>query len=165
MDKKHLRFPGAIVFSLFAAILVTLLPLPNLIAAWKPEWVVLTLIHWAIIMPKRSSLLLAWFCGLLIDSLFASSSILGQHAFGFVIVTFFAIRFSERINPQAIWQQAFMILVILGTYLLINLWILGVTGKSPSSWSYWLPLFSSLLVWPIWHMLLNKLHLHRKVAL
>lgn len=164
MDKKHLRFPGAIVASMFVAILITLIPLPEFLAAWKPEWVALTLIHWAVVMPKRSSLLVAWFCGLLIDSLFGSSSILGQHALGFVIVTFFAVRFSERINPQAIWQQAFMIFVILTTYMLLNLWILGVTDKSPSSWAYWLPLFSSIFVWPFWHGLLNHLHVQRKVA-
>jgi rod shape-determining protein MreD len=165
MDKIYLRFPGAIVFSLLASILIMLSPLPSFLESWRPEWVALTLIHWAIILPKKVSLFFAWFCGLMVDSLFASNSILGQHALGFVIVTFFAARFAERINPQALWQQSFMILVILATYLLINLWIMGVTGNTPSSWAYWLPLFSSLVIWPIWHALLNKLHVRRKVAI
>jgi rod shape-determining protein MreD len=165
MDKIYLRFPGAIVFSLLLSILVMLIPLPDTFTNWRPEWVALTLIHWAIILPRRVSLFFAWFCGLMVDSLFASNSILGQHALGFVIITFFAVRFADRINPQALWQQSFMILVILATYLLINLWIMGVTGNTPTSWAYWLPLFSSLLVWPIWHTLLNKLHVRRKVAI
>lgn len=165
MDKIYLRFPGAIIFSLLASILIMLIPLPAVLESWRPEWIALTLIHWAIILPKKVSLFFAWFCGLMVDSLFASNSILGQHALGFVIVTFFAARFAERINPQALWQQSFMILVILATYLLINLWIMGVTGNTPTSWAYWLPLFSSLIIWPVWHALLNKLHVRRKVAI
>ena len=153
INKVFLRFPGAIVVSLIIAILLTLFPLPSSLAVWNPNWILLTLIHWAVVTPKRIPLLFAWFTGLLIDTLYGT--ILGQHALGFVLVLYFSIRFSERISPQVIWQQAFMILVVLGVYLLINLWILGVTGKSPHSWSYWLPLFSSIFIWPIWHKILN----------
>jgi len=160
MDKVFLRFPGAILVSVLVAIILTLLPLSSAMLVWRPDWIALTFIYWAIIMPKRISLVLAWFTGLLMDVV--SGAILGQYALGFTLVLYMALRLSERINPRIIWQQAFMIFIILGVYLLINLWILGVTDNTPYSWSYWLPLFSSIFVWPLWHRLLNMLKITRK---
>lgn len=160
INKVFLRFPGAIIVSMVIAILLTLLPLPEVLAVWRPDWILLTLVFWAIIMPKRIPLFLAWFTGLLIDSLYGT--ILGQHALGFTLVLYFSIRFSDRINPQIIWQQVFMIVIILGLYLVINLWILGVTGKSPNSLNYWLTLFSSIIIWPLWYKVLGFFVVARK---
>lgn len=160
MDRAVLRFPGAIILSVIMAMMLMLLPLPEFLSPWKPDWIALTFIHWAVVLPKRASLLLAWFTGLLVDILMGT--LLGQHALGFTIVLFFAIRFSERINPLIIWQQSFLIIVVLGTYMLINLWILGVTGNSPNSWSYWLPIASSVIIWPLWHAVLNIFTVTRK---
>ena len=155
-----MRFPGAVIVSMVVAILLTLLPLPAVLAAWRPDWILLTLVFWAIIMPKRIPLFVAWFTGLLIDSLYGT--ILGQHALGFTLVLYFSIRFSDRINPQIIWQQVFMIAVIMGVYLVINLWILGVTGNSPHSSNYWLTLFSSIIIWPFWNKILSLFITTRK---
>jgi len=160
MDKVFLRFPGAILTSVLVAMILTMLPLSSGLLVWRPDWIALTFIHWAIIMPKRISLVLAWFTGLLMDVL--SGAILGQYALGFTLVLYMALRLSERINPRIIWQQVFMIFIILGVYLLINLWILGVTGNTPYSWNYWLPLFSSIFVWPIVHQLLSVFKVTRK---
>jgi rod shape-determining protein MreD len=160
MDKVFLRFPGAILTSVLVAMILTMLPLSSGLLVWRPDWIALTFIHWAIIMPKRISLALAWFTGLLMDVL--SGAILGQYALGFTLVLYMALRLSERINPRIIWQQVFMIFIILGVYLLINLWILGVTGNTPYSWNYWLPLFSSIFVWPMVHHLLSVFKVTRK---
>lgn len=160
MDRTNLRFTGAIVLSMVVSIMLTLLPLPDFLSVWRPDWIALTLVHWAIVMPKKISLVLAWFVGLLVDTLYGN--ILGQHALGFVIVLYFSMRFSERINPLIVWQQIFLIMVVLSVYMLINLWILGVTGNSPNSWAYWLTLFGSILMWPVWHAVLGWLTVTRK---
>ena len=160
MDRTNLRFSGVILLSMVIAIMLTLLPLPDFLSVWRPDWIALTLVHWAIVMPKKISLVLAWFVGLLIDTLYGT--VLGQHALGFVIVLYFSMRFSERINPLIIWQQVFMIAVVLSVYMLINLWILGVTGNSPNAWAYWLSLFGSIIVWPFWHGILRWFTVTRK---
>lgn len=160
MDRVSLRFSGAILVSMVAAIILALSPLPESLSVWRPDWVALTFVHWAIVIPRKTSLFLAFFVGLLVDTLYGT--ILGQHALGFTIVLYFSMRFSERINPLIVWQQVFMIAVVLSVYLLINLWILGVTGNSPNSWAYWLSLVSSIIIWPIWHYVLKLLTVERK---
>jgi len=33
-------------------------------------------------------------------------------------------------------------------YLLISLWVRGITGVPPQSWTFWMPAFTSMLLWP-----------------
>ncbi len=160
MDNVSPRFPGAVVLSLIVAFALTILPIPENWIIWRPEWIALTLIHWGLVSPKNASLVLAWFAGLLLDAM--HGSILGQHALGFSIVLFMTLRMRPRILVDGFFQQIFLLFVVLGTYLLINLWILGITGNSPSGWGYWLTVLSSLLVWPLYHYYMQVYHARKK---
>jgi rod shape-determining protein MreD len=160
MEHLTLRFPGAILLSLVIALILSIIHLPGTLQVWRPEWVALVIIHWAILFPKQSSYLLVWVAGLLVDALYGNT--IGQHALGFVIVLFISIRMSERIMPKTLIQYFFLVFIALGTYLLVNLWVLGLTKDKPSDWSYWLTLLSSLLAWPFVHGLLNHLHIAKK---
>ncbi|RVU84551.1 rod shape-determining protein MreD [Leucothrix sargassi] len=155
MESFVLRFRGAILVSMLFAFALTLLPLPETLLTWRPEWVALTLIHWVLMQPKKSSIALAWFAGLLLDALYGSS--LGQHALGLSVVVFITMRLRLRINVFTLSHQLTVLLVALGVYMLINLWVLGFTGNTPTAWLYWLSLAGSLIIWPFYHWLLSRL--------
>ena len=160
LDNVTLRFPGAIIVSIIVAFILTIIPLPESWSVWRPQWIALTFIHWGLVAPRNSSLVLAWFTGLLVDAM--TGSILGQHALGYLIVLFMTLRLRPRILVDGFFQQIFLLFIVLGTYLLINLWILGITGNSPQGWSYWLTVFSSLLVWPAYHYFMHSYHARKK---
>jgi len=160
MDEVLPRFTGAIVLSLVIAFALTILPLSAEWVVFRPEWIALTFIHWGLVSPNKSSLLLAWFMGLMVDSLYGS--IIGQHALGFTIVLFMTLRMRSRILLDSFFQQLFLLALVLGTYLLINLWILGITGNSPAGWSYWFTVLTSIVVWPIYHYFLRMFHSRKK---
>lgn len=161
MPVKDPRFPGAVLLTLVIATILAIIPLGEYISFWRPEWIVLTLVHWALIIRDRMSLLTVFALGLVIDALYGS--LLGQHALGFVLVTYLAVRLSLRMTPEAFLQQMALLFAILGLYMLVNLWIQSVTGGGTlSGWLYWMPLFSSLLVWPVYHSLLGYFHIQRK---
>ena len=160
MDEIIPRFTGAMILSLIIAFGLTLLPLSPQWLEYRPEWIALTIIHWGLVSPSRSSLLLAWFLGLMVDALYGS--IIGQHALGFTIVLFLTLRLRSRLLLDSFFQQLFLLAVVLGTYLLINLWILGITGNSPNGWGYWSTIFTSLLVWPLYHFYLRIFHSSKK---
>ena len=149
MESYIPRFRGALIASILFALVLTLLPIPEALLKWRPEWVALTLIHWALVLPKHMGIVIAWVTGLLIDALYGSS--LGQHALGFTIIVFITLRLRLRINPFTMTHQLTVLLIALGTYLLIKLWVLGFTGSSPSAWLYWLSLPGSLIIWPVFH--------------
>lgn len=156
------RFPGAVLVTLVIALLLTLIPLPEQYEMWRPEWFVLTFVHWALVIREKSSLILAFLMGLLVDVQYGS--LLGQHALGFVIVTYAATRLGLRMTAEAVLQQFALISVVLAMYLLLNLWIEGVTGYTLGGWLYWGGLLSSLLIWPFYHMLLSLFYIQRKVV-
>lgn len=156
MDQLNLRFPGAIIVSLFVALILSILPLPKPLSIWQPEWVVLAVIHWGILFPKTSSYIVVFLTGLIIDSL--AGSVLGQHSLALVVVLYFTISLNRRLSAKALMQQIFIIIFAMGAYLLINYWMLNITHHKPQSWYYWAPLLSSIIAWPILHRLLSMLH-------
>lgn len=160
MEEVTPRFTGAIIVSIIIAFALTILPMRPEWVLYRPEWIALTFIHWGLVSPNKSSLLFAWFVGLLIDAVYGS--IIGQHALGFTIVLFLTLRMRSRLLLDSVFQQFFLVFLVLGTYLLINLWILGITGNSPKGWSYWLTVLTSLIVWPVYHSYLKVFHLNRK---
>ena len=160
MKQLSLRFSGAILISLFVALILSLLPLSSSLVIWRPEWIVLVIIHWGILFPKTSSYFLVFMTGLLIDAL--SATILGQHALSLIVVLYITISLSQRMSPKTLMQQTFILFIAIGSYLLINLWILGITNSRPQDWGYWAPLFSSILIWPLTHRLLSMLHIVKR---
>ncbi len=157
------RFTGAVWLSVLLAVMLNSLPLSNIWPAWpvwRPDWVVLALIHWALLIRQDTSLIMAFFIGLLTDAL--SHSLLGQHAFGYVLVTYFAVRLGLRMTAEAFLQQMALIFIVGGVFMLLNLWINGVVGGSGVNWMYWAPLVSSLAIWPVFHGLYGYFLVQRK---
>lgn len=155
------RFPGAVLLTLVLAMVLLVIPLGDSVAAWRPEWVALTLIHWALIIRDRISLVMVFAIGLLVDALYGS--LLGQHALGYVLVTYLAVRLSLRMTPEAFMQQLALLFAILGVYMLVSLWMLQVSGNGANiGWQYWGSLVSSIVIWPVYHSLLGYFHVQRK---
>ena len=159
MHSASLRFTGAMLVSIILAFVFLLMPLSDTLLLWRPEWVALTFIYWCLTLPKKVSIFVAWFAGLFMDILFGS--ILGQHAFTMIIVVFMSLRLLPRISQNILWHQYALIALVLGTYLLLNLWIMAATGNNPATWHYWLPLLSSLIIWPIYSWLLSWFRVER----
>ncbi|HHL18842.1 MAG TPA: rod shape-determining protein MreD [Thiothrix sp.] len=156
MEQLSLRFSGAILTSLFVALILSLIPLPEPFSIWQPEWVALAVIHWGILFPKTSSYIVVFITGLLIDSL--SGTLLGQHSLGLVVVLYITLSLNRRLSAKTLMQQVFIILFAIGSYLAINYFMLNISHSKPKDWYYWAPLLSSIVAWPIAHRLLSMLH-------
>jgi len=157
MEQLSLRFSGAIITSLLVALILSLLPLSEPFTTWRPEWVVLVVIHWGILFPKTSSYILVFITGLLIDDL--SGSVLGQHALSLIVVLYFTLSLNRRLSAKTLMQQVLIIFIAMGSYLFINFWVLNISDNKPQDWYYWAPLLSSIGAWPIVHRLLCQLHI------
>ena len=157
MEQLSLRFSGAILTSLFVALILSLIPLPEPFATWRPEWVVLAVIHWGILFPKTSSYIVVFITGLLIDAL--SGTVLGQHSLGLVVVLYITLSLNRRLSAKTLMQQVVIILLALASYLFINYWMLNISHNKPKDWYYWASLLSSIVAWPIVHRLLCMLHI------
>lgn len=146
MIERALREISVISFSLLIAFGLSLLPLPTLTLSFIPDWVLLTVLYWAIYFPQRIGLGVAWLTGLLTDVL--TNSLLGEHAVASVLVTYFALKFYRRIRNFSVWQQMTLIACFLAVYRAILFWIQGMI-QQPLNHHYWFPIATGTLLWPL----------------
>jgi rod shape-determining protein MreD len=72
-SQRHL-----LLISLIFSLALAIVPLPGPVAAYRPDWVPIVLIFWALMAPERVGLITALAMGLALDTL--SGALLGQHA-------------------------------------------------------------------------------------
>lgn len=102
--------------SIFAALLLALLPLPDAVAPFRPFWMALVLAYWILEHGDDSGLGFAFLIGLLVDVV--QGTLLGEYALRLVVVAFLLDRFRSRLRFYPIWQQVLAIAA-----LLVNDWI------------------------------------------
>ena len=137
--------PAAV--SILCGLALAIIPLPDLIRAWRPDWVVLVLIYWSLMSPGRLGLLSAFFLGLLLDTL--SGALLGQHAVAMLVVSYLVQRFHLRIRVFPIWQMSMTVLALLAIYQFLLFWVDGVAGRTVTGMERWAPILAGGLLWPL----------------
>jgi rod shape-determining protein MreD len=140
------KLTWTIALSFTVAMALTAVPLPEWAVAWRPVWIALALGYWAMAVPENVGVGVGWFVGLLADVL--QGALLGQHALGFAIVAYLFSRNHKRLRMFPLWQQAVFAGMTFFTSFLIMLWVRLLIGMPPLPWTYWLPCFTSMLLWP-----------------
>ena len=139
-----------IITSILIAMVLMLIQLPESMRILRPEWVLLTLMYWAMALPLRVGVGYAWVVGLLMDVLFGS--VLGVLAFSYALVVYLILRFHLQLRQFPLWQQA---LSLMSLILLVHV----VTASMASAISDWLAYFPaavmSTLLWPLVHVFLR----------
>ena len=126
--------------------ILSALPLPDTIVDWRPCWLAMLLIYWCMALPERVGISSAWLLGLFFDA--QQSFILGQHALGFVFLAYIIIRNHKRLRVYPLLQQALVVCLYLLIYQAIMLLVMLLSGTITYTSFYWLPAFTSMLIWP-----------------
>lgn len=151
-----------IALTFFAAFVLTIMPLPRVLALLRPEWLSLVLIYWCIALPQRVGVGIAWILGLMLDIL--RGALLGQYALGLAIIAYLALKLHKRLRVFPPWQQAVSVMVLIALQQLLVLWIMGIIGRPRAQWAYWLPCITSMLLWPWTFLLLRTLRRRFRVT-
>jgi rod shape-determining protein MreD len=134
---------SVIVITIIIAMLLMLVPLPDNLRFARPEWVLMTLIYWAMALPQRVGVGYAWCVGLLMDLLMGGS--LGVEAFSYAFVIYLILRFHLQLRQYPLWQQALSIM----TFVLVVNIPSALMASNFSSWYIWLPAVTTTVLWPI----------------
>ena len=126
-----------IAVSVLLALILSVLPLPDLIMPFRPDWLLLTLVYWSIALPHRANVGTAFFAGLLHDILLGS--VLGVHALALVIPVYLAASQFQRMRNYSVWQQA--------AYMNRDIQL---------DYHYFWSIVSSMVFWPWVFLLLRK---------
>jgi rod shape-determining protein MreD len=151
VSNKASQGGSIIVITIIIAMLLMLIPIAESLRFARPEWVLMTLIYWAMALPHRVGVGFAWCIGLLMDVLMGGA--LGIEAFSYAFVIYLILRFHLQLRQYPLWQQA---LSIMSLVLVVNVPAV-VMSSNFASWQVLLPALTTTLLWPIIYAFLRAL--------
>ncbi len=149
MGPKFNRHHGGwiILGTLVLAALFTVLPLPEWLEAYRPEWVALVVIYWVMALPDRIGLFTAWIVGFFMDVL--EGSLLGLNALALALVAYLALSLYQRMRMFTAIQQSSTILILVGIHQLLSFWVLTANSQNTApNLIFMISALSSAIIWP-----------------
>ncbi len=145
-----------ILLTFFIAYLLAIVPFPDWAMNYRPEWVPMLLIYWAMALPYRVGIGWAWAVGLILDIL--EGSILGINAISLVIIAYVTLSLHQRMRMFSTLQQSGLVLALVGLNLMVCHWLLLVTGQTvAANLMYLMAALSSAIIWPSLFQLLRQI--------
>jgi rod shape-determining protein MreD len=152
---------GFIYLSLFVALILTVMPMPQLVKLARPDWVLLVLMYWAMALPQRVSVGTAFFSGFIVDVLVGT--VLGVNALAFSVVIFIVAQHHLKIRNFSVVQQSLLLGLLLALYQLLLFWLSHfLTGVYFMPQYLW-PVVTGMLVWPWLFWLLRRYRRQLKI--
>jgi rod shape-determining protein MreD len=152
-DERIRRLPVAL--SALVALTLGILPLPNALAPFRPDFLVLVVLYWSIESPRAGGLTLAFFAGLALDVI--QGVVLGQHALALTLMAAWATHLRLRLRVFSILSQTLTIFALLTGYQFILFWVDGATGNPVTSFGRWLAPVIGAAIWPLLASALSRL--------
>ena len=142
-----------VILTIILSLMLMVMPLPDWAMPFRPDWVALTLIYWAMTLPRTWSVGTAWLIGIVLDV--AQGTILGQHALALCFIVFITVRFHLLMRVFPMQQLTVTVFAILALYQFVLFWINGVAGVDAPLVNYWGPVISGALFWPVVSLLFS----------
>jgi rod shape-determining protein MreD len=153
-ENRDRRVPMAL--SSLIALALMIVPLPDTIDAFRPDFLVLVVFYWSIESPRAGGLTLAFAAGLALDVI--KGVVLGQHALALVLMAAWATHLRLRLRVFSVLHQSLTIFALLAGYQFILFWVDGATGNPVTTFSRWLAPVIGALIWPLLAGSLSRLH-------
>ncbi len=136
-----------VLITILVAFMLMIMPLPDALESFRPDWITLILIFWAMTVPRSYSVGIAWLVGIVLDV--AQGTMLGQHALALSVVIYITVKFHLLMRVFPLSQLTATVFALLALYQFLLFWINGVAGVSANAIDYWGPVITGTLIWPI----------------
>ena len=132
-DRSSRRLP--VIITLIVGLMLTIMPLPESIRDFRPDWLALLMIFWAMQLPRTWSVGSAWIVGIVLDVSYGT--LLGQHALALSFIVFITVRFHLLMRVFPLSQLSATVFALLALYQFLLFWINGVAGvTAPVSYTH-----------------------------
>lgn len=150
---QQLLLPANPVFiwvSLLGALVLNMLPLGRV--AWMPDFLALALFFWAVHQPLRVGIGTAFVFGLVVDV--HQTALLGQHAWTYTTLAFFAALVHRRILWFKVPSQTLQLLPLFIGAFALEFLIRLASGSGLPGWLFILKPLLTTALWPLVTVLL-----------
>ena len=145
--------PSFIALTVLLGLLANIVPLPDAVAALRPDFLALVLLYWCIQSPRHVGVGTSWLVGLVMDV--ADATLFGQHALAYAVLAYAAEYFRRRVLRFPLWQQAVQVAALLIGCAGLVLVVRFVGGAPLPRWSYAASPLCGALLWPLLSVLLQ----------
>jgi rod shape-determining protein MreD len=161
------RQPG---FSLFWSIALcfivgytlTIIPTPQAIFYFWPDWIALIVVYWALMVPDRIGPWVGFVFGTLLEVLFVRD--FGVLGFGLAMLAFAVNRTHLQLQVLSIGPQTVVVGLFIAVFKLIAGWLYGLTSDFAMTSEYWYSFIGCVLAWPFVFILLQELRSPTRAA-
>jgi rod shape-determining protein MreD len=153
-DHRIRRLPMAL--SSLVALALAVLPLPSILEAFRPDFLVLVVLYWSIESPRAGGLTLAFMAGLALDV--THGVVLGQHALALTLMAGWATHLRLRLRVFSMLSQCLTIFAFLTGYQFVLFWVDGATGNPVTTFGRWIAPVIGAMLWPLIVGTLSRLH-------
>lgn len=140
--ERHWFVPTA---SILAALLLSVVRLPDAVAPFRPDWVAVVLIYWSLIEPRRYGLMSAFWLGIVVDTL--TGTLLGQHSLALLLIVYLSQRLYLQIRTFPASQVVLLVILLLTLYQFVLLIVDGFAGRQVPLVERWGPVVTGGLLW------------------
>jgi len=137
------------------SIILTVIPVPDLLDQYRLPWLKMTVIFFSIFNISLIGIISVWFSGLILDIM--TGGLMGENALILAVLSYLSYRFRFQIRVYPMWQIMLVVLMLLSLGELIVLWINGVSGTMFFNIYDWINVGIAVLVWPIFMRILEKI--------
>lgn len=147
MNILTIRDYSLIILSFIIWMILSIIPFGKYWIIVKPDFVALSLVYWAVFLPRLVGIIFAFVLGVFWDLLIGNP--LGTSSLSFVLLVYISGFLRVKLNSTCLWQQALSILALVASYKLLMLWSNLFIANIKISPSYWLSVVSSIFFWPL----------------
>ena len=155
MDQRN-NATWVVYLTFVVASLLAVVPFPEWAMNYRPQWVAMVLIYWAMALPYRVGIGFAWVAGLLVDIL--DGSLLGLNAVALAIIAYITLSLHQRLRMFSSLQQSAVVQAMTGLYLMMTHWMkIAADQAVTSDLLFLLGALSSAFLWPWVFVLLRQM--------
>jgi len=136
---------GYIAATLAISLILNFIPFHEDIAVFRPDFVVIVIIYWAVNYPHKMGMSIAFCTGLMMDV--ANAGILGQHALAYCIAVYLTLILGRRLRIFSLVQQAPQVGFILLVMQIVIALVAASGGTDLPAWPYYFAAVTGSLLW------------------
>lgn len=136
---------GMIWLTLLFSLVLQIMPMPDAVDAFRPDWVLITVLYWCMALPHRFNIGSAWLAGLMLDVLLGGT--LGIYAGAMALVAYLTVQNFQKIRNFSTWQQSLIVAGFSFLFHLVIYWLEHLINDVVLTPSYFLPVPVTLFLW------------------
>ena len=149
---RNLIFTWSIII---LSIVLTIIPVPDIINSFRLPWLMMTVIYFSIFNVALIGVFSAWLSGLILDLM--AGGLMGENAMILSVISYLSYRFRFQIRVYPIWLIMVVVLILLSLGELLSLWIQGVSGIMNISIVNWINISIAIIIWPLFMGFIQKM--------